>query len=85
MSQDNDHTGAAGAGDESAATRLRNTNFGVGIVIGAGLGMIAGLLFGDLVLGMLCGAGIGIVVDAVRNLLWQGSQARTDDAPPDSS
>ncbi|MBP1468294.1 hypothetical protein EYB53_021465 [Candidatus Chloroploca sp. M-50] len=68
MSQDNDHTGAVGAGDESAAARLRNTNFGVGISIGAGLGIVAGLLFGDMLSGMVCGAGIGIVVDAVRNL-----------------
>ncbi len=31
--------------------------------------MVAGLLFGDMLLGMLYGAGLGMVVDAVRELV----------------
>lgn len=45
------------------------------IAIGAGLGMVAGLLFGDMLLGMLYGAGIGTVVGAVYEM-WRRSVAR---------
>lgn len=52
-------TTKAGTTDRSA--------FGVGffISIGAGLGMTAGVLLGDLVLGMMFGAGAGVMVGAV--------------------
>lgn len=68
MNQDNGHIGAAGAGD-TAAAHARTTSLGVCIGVGARLGLVAGLLFGDMPLGMLYGAGVGTVVDAVRELV----------------
>ncbi|NTV65836.1 MAG: hypothetical protein HGA65_20195 [Oscillochloris sp.] len=76
MSQDNGHTEAAGATDETAATRLRSTRVGggigteAGLGIGAGLGMVVGLLFGDMLLGMIAGAGIGMLAGAVYEM-WR--------------
>jgi hypothetical protein len=74
MSQDNDHTGAADAGDIAAA-HARSTSLGVGIGLGAGLGLVAGLLFDSVLLGMLSGAGIGTVVVALYEL-WRRPAAR---------
>jgi uncharacterized membrane protein len=49
---------------------------GMLIVLGGGLGLIAGLLFGDLLLGMLSGAGIGILIGALSDM-WRRPVART--------
>jgi F0F1-type ATP synthase assembly protein I len=70
MSQDNDHSRAADAGDEPA-DRLQNTSLGVGISIGAGLGMVADLLFGDMLTGMIAGAGIGTLAGVMLEGLRQ--------------
>jgi hypothetical protein len=48
---------------------------GAGISIGAGLGLVTGMLFGDTMLGMIAGAGIGTVIGAVYEL-WRCPIAR---------
>ncbi|PDW00990.1 hypothetical protein [Candidatus Viridilinea mediisalina] len=74
MSQDNGHSGSAGAGDEPAA-HLRNTSLGIGIGIGmsfgAGIGMVVGLLFGAMLSGMIIGAGLGLLVGVILEGLRQ--------------
>lgn len=58
---------------------------GLGIVVGAGLGLLVAILFFDdqIALSAAIGAGIGIVVGAVATQLYASRES--SDAPPDSS
>jgi len=63
-----DHPSKVNAGDTTVG-RSSPITIGGFIAIGAGLGIVVGLLLDDLVLGMLYGAGLGTVVGAVRETL----------------
>ena len=55
---------------QGAKAGRRRTVVGVALVVGAGLGMIVGLLVGEgsLVIGLVAGAAVGALVGAV----WDG-------------
>ena len=44
----------------------RGTLLGVSIALGAGIGLLFGLMLGQPILGMIGGAGAGVVVGAIR-------------------
>ena len=58
-----------------------DTAVGVAIALGAGVGMVAGLILGGgagLAVGAGLGAGVGVVVGAV----WDGARPRRQSPPP---
>jgi uncharacterized membrane protein len=60
---------------EQGATKRKLIYIGSGIALGAGLGLIASLLFFDnLALSLIFGAAVGLVIGALID--WQASQKR---------
>lgn len=54
-------------GLSSSTNRRRPSDMGLAIAIGAGIGMILGLMIDNPLTGMLMGAGLGVIAGAIRN------------------
>lgn len=61
------HNLRASSQTDKPAGNQPNVNVGASIALGAGMGLVAGILSRNPLLGLLVGAGLGTVVGAVRS------------------